>query len=114
MAILGLLALSNCQWTRSLNQALYDQEKQFRFAQGALDCAISKARRDFDAICKNKKIVTGVLAHGDLHAELSLEPQGQIIMVACTLQSGSLPAYRLSAELIKDSQSLVRIQGFQR
>ena len=114
MAIVGLLAIKSTGWTSDLNHAVYHQEKQFRLAQGLLDCGISRARRDFDLICKNKKTITGSIDHYGHDGQLIIEPKGTLIQVTCNLLSGQTPLYTLKADLIKDSQSIVRIQGFQR
>lgn len=114
MATVGLLMMGYTSWGNSLHNAVYEQEKQFRFAQGVLDCGISKAVRDFDKICKNKKTITGSIEHHDHDGQLIIEPKGTLIQVTCNLLSSQTPIYTLKAELIKDSQSIVRIQGFQR
>jgi hypothetical protein len=114
MAVVGILAIKSVSWASDLNYAVYQQEKQFRFAQGILDCGISKATRDFDLICKGKKTITGSLQHHDSECQLIIEPKSTLILIACNVLSGRAPTYTLTAELTKDSQSIVRIQGFQR
>lgn len=114
MGTLGFLALQSSAWSSCLDYAVCQKEKQFRLAQGLLDCGIARAKRDFDAICKNKKPIAGTVSHKNMSGRLLIEPKGSIIAIASWIQYGNQPPYSLRAELFKDEYSLVRIRCFQR
>lgn len=111
---LGLLSFKSSLWGDSLDHAVYQKEKQYQFAQGLLDCGIARAKRDFDIICKDKKIINGQLQCEQMRGTVLINPKGNLIMVASTVILGSQEAYTISAELIKDEHLLVSVRCFQR
>lgn len=114
MAAVGLLSFKSSLWGDSLDQAIYQKEKQYQFAQGLLDCGIARAKRDFDIICKNKNNINGQLQYEQMSGAVLINPKGNVITVASTVTIGSQAAYTISAELVKDEHLLVSVRCFQR
>lgn len=114
VSILGMMAIKDVLWANDLHQAVYEKEQQFCFAQGALDCAIVRAKKDFDLICKNKRPLNGTISFEDKVAQLHIAPKGALLIVSCQTNYGGKAHGMLRAELAKDPNNKIRIQCFQR
>lgn len=113
-SLLSLVAVKELMWANTLHEALYEKDKQFRFAQGALDCAVARVKQGFDTICKNNKAISGKIEWHDMVAELLIEPKNAQVQVSCVTKKCDTLLCSLRAELVKDSRSKVRVCCFQR
>lgn len=111
-AVLGMVAIKSAMWVQEMQRAVYEHERQIRFAQGALDCAVVQAKNDFERIVKQKKAVHGTLTYEKWVADMSIEPIKTELIVYCHVKEGGTHCSGLQARLAKDENGKVHVLEF--
>lgn len=112
LSIICLLAINTTIWMQSMQQAVHESDHHLRLAHGMLKCAIARAKRDFELLTKNKKIVRGTLYYNDLEATMSLEPVAKAIRVSCHIVKGDRQLGLLSASVGKKENGQIGVLEF--